>query len=108
MNNNSDIISQLLTLEKGWIIILILQGIYLSLDSTEAATGKITYGIVASIFMGILGLIIFLYSIVEISKNKHENYRGLIESIFYMTFSVIILYFKLKKKKEMKNVKKDN
>jgi hypothetical protein len=57
-------------LSTRWIILLLIQGVYLSLDVAEISTENITVGIVASSFMGLLGVIIIFYSIKDLKKRK--------------------------------------
>ena len=99
--DNSDPIQFISEEEGGWIILLVIQGIYLSLDVFEAASEKIAYGIMASGFMSMLGIMIILYAVFDF-KNKKSVVRPVLEGSFYIFFAVVLYYYKERRYKSNK------
>ena len=95
-----DILQNFFTSKYGWLLLLFLQGVYLTLDVIEIKTEKIQYGMAASLFMAILGVIILLYSVFEIFRHREKEYHGIFEGIFYISFAVVLYYYKNKRYEE--------
>ena len=83
----------------GWILLLLLQGVYLGLDVAEAATGNVSFGMIAAIFMISLGSVAGLLTLIDWSASKHLSGHGVLESVFYIAFG-IALYVLRKKHKD--------
>lgn len=94
MKDSEDILQNFLSLKYGWLLLLILQGIYLTLDVIEIKTEKIQYGMAASLFMAILGVIILLYSVFKVFREHEKEYHGILEGVFYISFAIVLYYYK--------------
>ena len=103
-NKEFDPIENLSFRKNGWIILLIIQGIYLILDVFELSGDKISYGVLSALFMFSLGIIIIVISLINI---KNKPIHGFIEGSFYLVFSVIIFYYKYKHFLDFKHTKKE-
>ncbi len=101
----ADPIGSLSSLEGGWLIILAIQGIYLTLDVEEAATEKIAFGFAAAVFMVLLGVLIVAYTIKDLINQKENVAHGLFQGAFYITFAIVIYYFKAKRAKMHRETK---
>jgi hypothetical protein len=82
--------------ENGWILLLLLQAVYLGLDVTEAATGNASFGIIAAIFMLSLGSVAGVMTLIDWSTSKHLSGHGVVESLFYMAFGAALLVLRKK------------
>tara|TARA_Y100000389_G_C17464258_1_gene524211 strand:+ start:2249 stop:2632 length:384 start_codon:yes stop_codon:yes gene_type:complete len=80
----------------GWIWLLVIQAIYLSLDIINIITLKNVFGLLSAYFM--LGLGIFLICITAIEKlnNNHFEKQGFFQGLFYLIFGVLFLVFRYK------------
>lgn len=94
MKDSEDILQNFLSSKYGWLLLLILQGIYLTLDVIEIKTEKIQYGMAASLFMAILGVIILLYSVFKVFREHEKEYHGILEGVFYISFAIVLYYYK--------------
>lgn len=89
----------------GWIILLVLQGIYLTLDVVElSGVHRISYGLLSAIFMFFLGVTILIFSLINI---KEKSLHGFIEGGFYLIFAAIIFYYKYQHYDKFKSTEKD-
>lgn len=96
-----DPVGDLTVSRYGWIILLVLQGIYLTLDALElSGAHKISYGVLSAIFMFFLGLIIIVLSLAKI---KERPVHGFVEGGFYLFFASIIFYYKYRHFTEFNN-----
>lgn len=103
--NDTDILNSFFITKNGWLLLLILQGVYLTLDVIEVRTENIKYGMAASIFMAILGVIVLLYGVFQVFRKNGKEYRGIFEGIFYISFALILYYYK--NKRYEKSIEKD-
>ena len=89
-------------LKNGWIILLIIQAVYLSLDIVESVKEEVLYGIIASSFM--IGLGFFILTITMLEKFHHGELElhGIIEGMFYLLFGIILLIIRLRNQKKEK------
>jgi hypothetical protein len=83
-------------LKHGWIWLLVLQGVYLSLDVVEGATEKDIFGITASCFMIGLGIFILIVTALEKYHGGELEKHGLIEGLFYLLFGITLLVLRIR------------
>jgi len=84
------------TLKHGWLWLIVLHGIYLSLDVAEGVTEKDVFGMIASCFM--IGLGIFILTIVSLEKYHGGEFEkhGLIKGLFYLVFGITLLVLRIR------------
>ena len=87
-----------LLLKFGWLWLLMLQGVYLSLDIAESVTENVLYGIIASAFMIGLGVFILTLTLLEKLHSGELEVHGIIEGVFYLFFGIALLVIRMKNK----------
>lgn len=78
--------------EVSWIIILLLQAIYLSMDIAETVTKRELFGLLAAGFMISLGFLILFLTWYE---NEKRNLPQIIEGLFYLVIGAVLLTIRL-------------
>ena len=81
-----------LIITNGWIWLLVIQGIYLSLDVINIITSKDLFGLLSASFMIGLGIFLVFISIINNYFEKHGFFQGL----FYLIFGVLFLVYRYK------------
>jgi len=104
-NQKYDPIESVSISKYGWIALLFLQGIYLTLDVLElSGAHRISYGVLSAVFMFFLGVIILILSFINI---KDKPVHGFVEGGFYLIFAAIIFYYKYQHYAEFKDNEKE-
>ena len=100
ITNNINIFKLILDQKIGWILVLSLQAIYLGLDLTEATTDVQLFGVLAGVFMALLGgIIIFIIILESVYHKKKIAPSHLIEGCFYLIIGIALAVLRSRKKK---------
>ena len=78
-----------------WIVLSIVQILYLMFEIVELSTGNDVFGIVSAAMVITLGLIIVALSLYE------KEYQGLIEGLVYLVAGVIVLVLKVRERESV-------
>lgn len=90
----------LLKPQTSWIILLLLQALYLSMDITETVTNRKLFGYLAAGFMFALGFVIlFLIGLRKYIHDETPVIPHIIEGFFYLTIGIILLVVRLRESK---------
>ena len=85
---------------RGWIILLFLQAIYLSLNLVSDITNNSIYEIMATSAILSLGVLYFVITFVEKKHTGHLKLHDIIESIFYLSFGLVLLIIRINNRKK--------
>jgi hypothetical protein len=91
--------------KSSWIILLLIQAVYLSMDVAEATTHKELFGEIAAYFLMGLGVLIIISTLINYLKHNHGHViHSVLEGVFYMGFGGVLIYLRIRNKhKEEQN-----
>jgi len=80
----------------GWLTLIGLQAIYLSMEVTEVKSRKAVFGIVAAVAMIVFGIMVLITSTVKSFEKHYWHWHHTAEGVMYVGFGLTLLILRLK------------
>jgi hypothetical protein len=80
--------------KSGWILLLVLQSCYLSLDLASVIENDQTYGLIGAYFILAFGSVIFITGLYESTKKDHFHMPTIFEGMFYILLGLAFIEFR--------------